>query len=303
MNGINFNALDIKVKAQFFRDLFSRLVSLLRVHCTGRVIILSEDVDEEYIKLRGLVELIIGAEGLESLLEMYPKSILPDTLHDLGEYADVDWEDDIQPGLNRYTGKIIEFCVKVSAGYDDNIKESTKVLLDYYDKFIESYSKDKSNAEKDYLNRVEISANRIKQQFQVDDKSLDVYVDTKRIKELRNIKSDDFDLSKIIEMCDELNNCFSNEANLAVAMLVRAMLDHVPPIFGCKNFSEVSNNYAGGGNSFRHSMANLENSLRKIADAHLHTQIRKRESLPNKTQVNFRSDLDVLLLEIIRILK
>lgn len=85
-------------------------------------------------------------------------------------------------------------------------------------------------------------------------------------------------------------------------MLVRSILDHVPPEFSCKSFSEVANNYAGS-KSFKQSMAHLENSSRKIADAHLHTQIRKTESLPNKTQVNFTNDLDVLLAEIARILR
>jgi len=49
-------------------------------------------------------------------------------------------------------------------------------------------------------------------------------------------------------------------------------------------------------------MAHLENSARRIADAHLHTQIRARETLPTATQVNFSNDLDVLLAEIVRIL-
>jgi hypothetical protein len=76
-------------------------------------------------------------------------------------------------------------------------------------------------------------------------------------------------------------------------------LDHVPPIFGCKSFAEVSNNYSGG-KSFKESMKRLEDSSRKIADSYLHTQIRKSESLPNPTQVDFSNDLDVLLAEIAR---
>lgn len=43
--------------------------------------------------------------------------------------------------------------------------------------------------------------------------------------------------------------------------------------------------------------------LNSYEDAHrslLHQQIRKREVVPNRTQVNFSNDLDVLLGEIIR---
>lgn len=50
------------------------------------------------------------------------------------------------------------------------------------------------------------------------------------------------------------------------------------------------------------SPQNLENSYRKIADALLHQKIRKSESLPTKVMVDFSSDVDVLLAEIIRII-
>ncbi len=129
------------------------------------------------------------------------------------------------------------------------------------------------------------------------------YVNPKRIQELQAIASPNYDLSKLIKLCEELNLCFTNECYLAVAMLVRAILDHVPPIFKCNNFGEVANNYGGGGKSFKGSMQHLENSSRNIADAQLHKQIRNKETLPNETQVNFSNDLDVLLEEIVRILK
>ena len=48
----------------------------------------------------------------------------------------------------------------------------------------------------------------------------------------------------------------------------------------------------------------LDKSSRKIADSFLHTQIRKHESaLPTFTQINFKHDLDVLLQEIVRVIK
>lgn len=78
-------------------------------------------------------------------------------------------------------------------------------------------------------------------------------------------------------------------------------MDHIPPIFRMKNFSEVANNY--GPRSFKDVMSNLEGFNRKIADSILHTQIRKKESLPNSTTVDCRSGVDVLLGEIINELK
>jgi hypothetical protein len=87
---------------------------------------------------------------------------------------------------------------------------------------------------------------------------------------------------------------------MTIAMLVRAITDHIPPIFGEPNFQGVANNYAGQ-KSFKKSMANLDRSLRNIADGALHGQIRRRESIPGSAQVSFGADLDVLLAEIIRI--
>ena len=103
-------------------------------------------------------------------------------------------------------------------------------------------------------------------------------------------------------MCEELNICYSSDAYFATMMLVRSIFDHIPPIFGCKVFSEIANNYSGG-KSFKDVMQRLESTSRKIADSYLHSQIRNSESLPNSTQVKFDSELDFLLAEICRILK
>lgn len=128
------------------------------------------------------------------------------------------------------------------------------------------------------------------------------YVHTSRLSELRGINSVEFDLTRLVRMCDELNIAFASGSYLSVAMLVRAIVDHVPPIFGFSTFAEVEGNY-GGGRSFKDSTRNLNTSSRKISDAHLHTPVRRREILPTSTQVDFSNDLDVLLAEIVRILK
>ncbi len=131
-------------------------------------------------------------------------------------------------------------------------------------------------------------------------KNYEYFVDLNRINELKEIKSS-FDFKKLIKICEELNICYNYQSYLAVSMLGRTLLDHIPPIFEAKNFQEVANNY--GNNSFKKSMLHLQGSLRNIADSHLHIPIRSKESLPNKVQVDFKSSLDVLLSEIIRISK
>lgn len=128
------------------------------------------------------------------------------------------------------------------------------------------------------------------------------YVDSGRIADLKALPVGSFDLSKVIRICEELNICFAGKCYLAVIMQTRALIDHVPPIFGFKTFSQVSSSY-GGGKSFKDAMANLDNSSRKIADIYLHGQIRKSEVLPNATQIDFSNNIDLLLSEIVRVLK
>ena len=124
-----------------------------------------------------------------------------------------------------------------------------------------------------------------------------------RLDELRALSSPDFDFTRLIRLCEELNVASREDCHFATGMLTRAVLDHVPPVFRVKSFAEVANNYVGGSKSFRETMLHLDTAAKKIADGLLHTQIRKSETLPNAQQVNFAAPLDLLLSEIIRITK
>ena len=132
--------------------------------------------------------------------------------------------------------------------------------------------------------------------------NLSEFVNKSRIEEIQKLSLTSFDLCRLLQLCKELNIAHKNQSYLSIGLLTRSLLDHIPPLFNCKNFDEVANNYSGT-KSFKESMQNLQNSSRKIADSFLHTQIRNKEILPTFTQVDFTNDLDVLLGEIIRILK
>ena len=131
------------------------------------------------------------------------------------------------------------------------------------------------------------------------------FINSDRINEIRNLKSTDFDFSKLIRLCEEINNAYKQNNFLSVGMIGRTILHHVPPIFNLLSFDEVANNYGGSkeNKSFKKNMTHLNESLKNIADGFLHTQIRKKESLPNEIQVDFRQDLDCLLGEAFRICK
>lgn len=118
------------------------------------------------------------------------------------------------------------------------------------------------------------------------------YVSKSRIAEIRQLRSADFDLRRLIRLCEELNRCFGANFFFATAALVRTIINHVPPIFGAKTFAEVANNV--GGKSVKKSFLRLETASRDISNDLLHQQIQKREVLPTAIQVDFKNELDVL---------
>ncbi len=124
------------------------------------------------------------------------------------------------------------------------------------------------------------------------------YINKDRLTELIEINSTKFDLSKLVRICEELNNNWNHSNYFTVGLLLRTIINHVPPIFGSfKTFDEVVGNY--GSQSFKKNMKHLNDSLRSIADGYTHLVIRNKEALPNEQQVDYRSNLDVLLSEII----
>lgn len=122
-----------------------------------------------------------------------------------------------------------------------------------------------------------------------------------RLAQLHACTPTKLDFKKLIRLCDELNTAYSQGCYLAVIMLTRSLLDHVAPAFGKTKFTEVVNNYGGGGRSFTEVMQGLEDAARKIADAYLHMPMRAVETLPTPQQVNFGPQLDTLLAEVVRI--
>lgn len=129
------------------------------------------------------------------------------------------------------------------------------------------------------------------------------YVDPARIAALLALEKSRWDFTRLVELCREINVAAANRCHMATAMLLRTILNHVPPTLGFYTFAEVANNYGGpdAPKSFKASMLRLQGSLRGIADMHLHSPIRDREDVPTAVQVDFAAELDMLLGEIIRI--
>lgn len=127
--------------------------------------------------------------------------------------------------------------------------------------------------------------------------STEVFVEPSVVDQLRQCPSKKFDLAKVIRFCEELNDSYSSGNYLASTLLIRALLNHVPPIFGHTTFQQV---VSQSPRSVKELLKPLEEISRDVADLHTHSTIRHKESLPTKSQVEpFKASLEVLLHEIV----
>ncbi len=131
------------------------------------------------------------------------------------------------------------------------------------------------------------------------------FVSESRLNQLSLLSQNNFDLKRLIQLCEEINSNYSSNNFLSVGMIGRTIINHVPPILGFQTFEQVAANYGGPDEhrSFKKNMKHLNESLKNISDGILHQTIRKKEVLPNEIQIDFRQDLDVLLGEIVRVLR
>jgi hypothetical protein len=86
-----------------------------------------------------------------------------------------------------------------------------------------------------------------------------------------------FDVTKLLDLIAELNDNYASRNTYASHALLRAILDHVPPIFGYTGFREVANNYSWG-QTDRKYIKRLAD-FRDQADDALHRQIGRNADL------------------------
>jgi hypothetical protein len=130
------------------------------------------------------------------------------------------------------------------------------------------------------------------------------YIDLARLRDLTGADRKQFDCTRLIVMCEELNECASRGNAHAVIMLTRAILDHVPPAFGFKSFAQLAANYGGDGEkSFKKAMERLDKHTKEVAHRLLHGHISKSEVAPTMSEVSYPGELNTLLSELYRRLK
>jgi hypothetical protein len=98
------------------------------------------------------------------------------------------------------------------------------------------------------------------------------------------------DSGKLTRLVAELNDNYTRGNAYACHALLRAILDHIPPLLGCHDFQAVANNYSWSRTD--HSYARRLLDFKLQADDALHRQISKRtghlgiDDMPPKVWVN-----------------
>jgi hypothetical protein len=104
-----------------------------------------------------------------------------------------------------------------------------------------------------------------------------------------------FEITKLLGLIDELNDNYARRNSYASHMLLRAVLDHVPPIFGCKDFAEVVNNYSWGRTDKRYIKRLAD--FRDQADDALHRQVSTKPDVLDFDDMPASVNVDRLLQE------
>lgn len=123
------------------------------------------------------------------------------------------------------------------------------------------------------------------------------YIDSSLIEELSRIQSKNYDLTKVVQFCKEINGTYSAGYFISLALLIRALINHIPPIFGQQTFQQVVSQAT---KSRKELFKQLDDVARDVGDLHSHDTIRHKENLPTKKQLEpFKPNIEFLLQEII----
>jgi hypothetical protein len=122
------------------------------------------------------------------------------------------------------------------------------------------------------------------------------YVDQAMIAAIREKDATSrLDCTKLLALIEELNDNQARENVYAAHALLRAILDHVPPILGCNNVTEIANNYPWTQTDKKYAKKLLDFKLQ--GDDALHRQSSENTDLIGIDDLPPRRWLNRLLLE------
>jgi hypothetical protein len=115
-----------------------------------------------------------------------------------------------------------------------------------------------------------------------------------KLKASQNLRLDPI---KLARMCEELNDAYVRGNYISSILLLRAIINHVPPVFDASTFSDA---VAHLGRSAKATLVRLNEEARPIADLHTHTLMRREEHLPTKNQIEpYKASFEILIQEIL----
>ena len=124
------------------------------------------------------------------------------------------------------------------------------------------------------------------------------FIDASLLERIRKLRSKKFDLAKLLRFAEELNENFDRGNYLSCALLMRAIINHVPPLFGYTTFGQVVANSA---KSVKALLNHLEEGARDVGDLHTHDTVNRFSMPPPRNQLEpYKAPLEVLFNEIER---
>jgi hypothetical protein len=122
------------------------------------------------------------------------------------------------------------------------------------------------------------------------------FVSPSLVDQLEAISGSSFHTVKLVCYCRELNSSYFHGNIVACLLLIRTIMNHIPPLFGQHSFEQVAANVP---KSQKDTFTHLQSGVRKLADMYAHTPIRRHESYPTRTQVDpYKAQVEVLLQEV-----
>ena len=123
------------------------------------------------------------------------------------------------------------------------------------------------------------------------------FLDNDVLLKLKAVENPRLDPRKLVKMCEELNDAYARANYISAVLLLRAIINHVPPIFGAETFSAV---VAQSGRSVRSILSRLNEDARPIADLHTHVLMQRTEHLPTRNQIEpYKASFEVLIHEVL----
>jgi hypothetical protein len=117
------------------------------------------------------------------------------------------------------------------------------------------------------------------------------------IRRLVAVQTAKVDTEVLVGLCREINSSWSHGNVVATALVMRAVLNYVPPVFGHETFPQV---VAQSPRTLKEAWSHLEEGLRKVADFHAHRRLGPADIFPSPAQVEpFKPQFELLLHEVL----